>query len=217
MLNTLNTLTSYWQKLQNTQRLSCPLCATPLPDPPQPVCEICFEALPWSAPPAAPTDIISAFDYAPPISGLILAGKTGKQLDKLQLLAELTAQRLPQHIQQLPEAILPVPLHPQRLRQRGFNQSLELVRPLAKRLQLPILNHSVIRNRQTLEQKTLRAAARSANLQGAFRLNKPLPYRHIAIFDDVLTTGATCQALASLLLAHEIETVQIWVCANTKQ
>ncbi len=178
-----------------------------------------MQVLPWRTAPTTQqvTPLLCAFDYAAPIKQLILAGKTGKQLDKLHLLAELTAHALKPAITELPEAILPVPLHPSRLRQRGFNQSLELARPLAQQLGLPLLTSEVVRQRNTGEQKKLGAAERQHNLHQAFRVCNPLPYRHIALFDDVVTTGATCAELETLLLDHQVEKIQIWACARTKQ
>lgn len=197
---------------------TCPLCAVKLTNSKQLVCNQCYQALPWNTPlgQAAATPLFSAFIYASPIKQLILQGKSSRSLDKLQLLAELLAQQFPKLVTELPEAILPVPLHPKRLRQRGFNQSVELVRPLAKQLQLPLLLRQVIRQRPTDEQKKLAAAERQHNLEQAFQLVQPLPYKHIAIFDDVVTTGATCAELEALLSNHGVEKIQIWCCAQTK-
>lgn len=212
--------------IQNAQAIThlvhpklCPLCDTPLKFTQSPLlCEPCYQSLPWNRQPTsqAPTPLISAFIYAAPINQLILEGKNSPYLDKLQLLAKLLAQHLPQLINELPEAILPVPLHPKRLRQRGFNQSLELVRPLAKKLGLPILLTDIQRQRHTDEQKKLAASARQHNLRQAFQLVRPLPYKHIAIFDDVVTTGATCAELEAILIDHGVEKIQIWCCAQTK-
>lgn len=197
---------------------TCPLCSTPLKTLQPMMCEHCYQALPWNLACAqqAPTPLISAFTYAAPIKQLILEGKNSPYLDKLQLLAKLLEQTFPKILTDYPEAILPVPLHPKRLRQRGFNQSIELVRPLAKKLGLPLLLTEVVRQRHTDEQKKLAAIARQHNLDQAFQLIKPIKYKHVAIFDDVVTTGATCAELEALLIDHGVEKIQIWCCAQTK-
>ncbi|HPY39359.1 MAG TPA: ComF family protein [Thiolinea sp.] len=206
--------TAHWLGYAQT----CPLCESTLEHPKQLLCTVCYQALPWqraSKNPAA-TPLYSAFTYASPIKQLILEGKNSPYLDKLQLLASLLQQQLPTQISELPEAILPVPLHPKRLRQRGFNQSVELVRPLAKQMGLPLLLTHIIRRRHTDEQKKLAATERQHNLEQAFQLVRPIHYKHVAIFDDVVTTGATCAQLEALLIDHGVEKVQIWCCAQTK-
>ena len=116
------TLSKLLRPLRRALHHPCPLCATPFSQTGQPTCPDCMQVLPWRTAPTTQqvTPLLCAFDYAAPIKQLILAGKTGKQLDKLHLLAELTAHALKPAITELPEAILPVPLHPSRLRQRGF-------------------------------------------------------------------------------------------------
>ena len=160
---------------------------------------------------------LSAFYYEAPISQYILAGKTGGQLDKLHILGQLIAKRFTEQMDALPQAIIPVPLHHSRLRQRGFNQSLELIKPLARALKIPVLHQNIYRTRNTSDQKKLRATERAANMQQAFSIKKPIPYRHIALFDDVITTGATCSVLKELLIHQGIERIDIWCCATTKQ
>jgi ComF family protein len=197
---------------------TCPLCSARITQQENLICDLCLQALPWNnnKTSTAVTPLISAFTYASPIKQLILQGKSSKHLAKIQLLAELLRAHFPNRIEERPEAILPVPLHYQRLRERGFNQALELVRPLAKDLGLPLLIKEVIRQRYTDEQKKLAATERHHNLAQAFQLISPIHYKHIAIFDDVVTTGATCAELEALLIDQGVEKVQIWCCAQTK-
>ncbi|TXH78239.1 MAG: ComF family protein [Thiothrix sp.] len=197
---------------------TCPLCSARITQQENLICDLCLQALPWNnnQTSTAVTPLISAFTYASPIKQLILQGKSSKHLAKIQLLAELLRAHFPNRIEERPEAILPVPLHYQRLRERGFNQALELVRPLAKDLGLPLLIKEVIRQRYTDEQKKLAATERQHNLAQAFQLISPIHYKHIAIFDDVVTTGATCAELEALLIDQGVEKVQIWCCAQTK-
>ena len=114
-----------------------------------------------------------------------------------------------------PEVIIPVPLHTGRLRERGFNQALELARPVAARLRIPINIHACARTRGTAAQSDLPAAQRTKNVKGAFELREPLKEVHrVAIIDDVMTTGATVDELARVLIAAGVENVQVWVCAR---
>ncbi len=196
---------------------TCTFCLSPATDGTIPICTQCKTELPWTTETGETLGELSAFYYEPPIGEYILAGKTGKQLDKLKILADLLAENLLPRIQKPPQAIIPIPLHNARLRSRGFNQAIELARPLAHELNIPLLNHAIARNRDTKEQKTLRAAQRAENMKQAFTINKTIPYQHVALFDDVLTTGATCKALRDQLLLNGIKTVEIWCCATTKQ
>lgn len=199
------------------QHLPCPLCATYYAASDAPLCPACLAALPWALDSnwRSGLPVLSVFEYHEPINALLLGGKNNPQLDQLHILARLIALYLPAVLPAVPDAILPIPLHTKRLRQRGFNQSLELARPLAKQLKIPLITQGVIRHRHTQEQKTLSGTERLHNLQDAFRLTAPLTHQHIALFDDMITTGSTCMELAALLHEHGIR-VQIWTCARTK-
>ena len=120
-------------------------------------------------------------------------------------------------IQPLPEAILPVPLHSTRLRERGFNQALELARPMAQALALPLLIHHSQRTRATVAQTSLSAKQRRKNIRGAFQVTQPLPARHIAIVDDVMTTGQTINELAKTLRKAGATHIDVWVCARAER
>jgi ComF family protein len=110
--------------------------------------------------------------------------------------------------------LIPVPLHPVRLRERGFNQALELARPLSQRLHLPLEPHVVQRCRHTRSQSELSGSARRQNMRHAFRLIAPLPYQHVALIDDVVTTGSTLNELARTLRQSGVKTIQIWAVAR---
>ncbi|PID34245.1 MAG: amidophosphoribosyltransferase [Thiotrichales bacterium] len=195
----------------------CTFCKSPANEQPAPVCEQCKTELPWTKGVGETLGELSAFYYESPIKEYIRDGKTGKQLDKLRILADLLAENLLLRIEKPPQAIIPIPLHNSRLKSRGFNQAIELARPLADKLNIPLLNHAIVRSRATEEQKRLPAAQRAKNMAQAFSIVKAIPYEHIALFDDVVTTGATCRTLRNQLLRHDIKTVQIWCCATTKQ
>ncbi len=132
-----------------------------------------------------------------------------------RLLCRLLGDYLEASGAQLPELLLPVPLHPRRLRQRGFNQALELARPLGRRFNVPVRASACKRIRATRPQAELELAERRGNLRGAFALRKDLPARHVAIVDDVVTTGATVSALAGVLLRHGVKRVDVWAAART--
>ena len=196
----------------------CHFCDMPLPsDRSIAVCTACHHELPWHQETTGTNGEYSAFYYQPPISEYLLSGKTSGQLDKLRLLGELLAGYFSTAAIPLPEAIVPVPLHPQRLRQRGFNQSIELIRTTANQLKLPILPQAVQRIKQGADQKQSTEVERQQNIRQAFRPHNKLSYQHIAIFDDVVTTGATSRELRQILLTHGIKKVDIWCCATTKQ
>ena len=209
-----------WQALQQTLTPNCAFCGLPRIVG-YPLCPHCHEDLPWLPPeqnlplPGGCPASVSAFAYQPPISSLLLSIKFGKNLRELATLGELTATGILPQLAKVPDAILPVPLHNARLHKRGFNQALELARPLAKQLGIPLLTRTITRSKAPLPQTELDSSQRQHNLQQAFQFHTAAPYRHIAIFDDVITTGATARELAALLLANGIEQVEIWSCART--
>lgn len=184
----------------------CPRCAVPLAVPGQP-CGAC-----QTRPPPFDT-AVALFDYAPPLDGLVQQFKFGQGLYLARLFAGLLAERLADTPR--PDCILPVPLHPHRQRERGFNQALEIARPLARRLGCRVDVTTCVRARATPPQTQLSAARRRRNLRDAFRLARPLAARHIALLDDVMTTGSTLAALAGLLRQAGAERIDVWVCART--
>src|SRR3546814_7526919 len=114
-----------------------------------------------------------------------------------------------------PQALLAVPLHRARLRTRGYDQALELARPLARALVIPLLPGALVRSRATSPQSELDAARRRRNLRGAFSVapDTRLP-AHVALVDDVMTTGATLHAAAIALRRAGVMRVDAWVCAR---
>lgn len=155
----------------------------------------------------------AALRYAAPVDRLLPRFKFHRDLAAGRLLAELMAARfatLPR-----PDALLPVPLHHGRLRRRGYDQALELARPLARALDLPLLPGALRRVRATRPQSELDAAARARNLRGAFAVDAhaALP-GHVVLVDDVMTTGATLYAAARALRRAGVARVEAWVCAR---
>lgn len=157
--------------------------------------------------------IKSVFNYQWPINHLITDLKFNRKIINAQFLGAIMVQRLQTTIK--PNVLLPVPLHRSRLRQRGFNQALEICRPIQQYFTIPLLKHHVIRKKATKAQTGLNAEQRIKNLQYAFFIKKPIPYQHILVIDDVLTTGSTIQALTNTLMEQStIKSVQVWTAAK---
>lgn len=187
-------------------RIACPRCAIPLPTP-APACGACLRKAPLL------TEAHAAFVYDFPLDRLLPRLKFHGDLAAGRLLASLMASScagLPR-----PQALLPIPLARTRLRQRGYDQALELARPLARALDLPLLDHGLQRQRDTAPQSRLAASARRRNLRGAFavRSDVALP-AHVVLVDDVMTTGATLHAAALALRRAGVTRVDAWVCAR---
>lgn len=186
---------------------ACPCCALPVPDPGR-VCGACL------ASPAPPyTEVHAAYLYAAPLDRLLPRLKFGGDLAAGRLVAQLMAERLRDAPR--PQALLPVPLHRARLRHRGFDQALELARPLGRALGVPVLDRALVRTRATQEQSRLTATARRRNLKDAFAVWPKLPLPdHVALVDDVMTTGATLRAAAVALRRAGVKRVDCWVAAR---
>ncbi len=182
----------------------CMHCALPLAeDVKTPVlCGRCIQVLP-------------AFDYAhtpfryeDAIIKLVHQLKFSEKISTARTIGEmLLAQLLTTN--EKPDCILPVPLHNKRLRQRGFNQSMEISRVLAKNLGVPIESSAVIRQRSTAAQTGLNAKQRKKNMKGAFSVKSKLNYQHVLIVDDVMTTGATVNELAKVLKKNKVGRVGV--------
>jgi ComF family protein len=109
---------------------------------------------------------------------------------------------------------VPVPLHRSRLRERGFNQAIELARPVARALAAPLDMRSCCRARATTAQASLSRTARRENLKGAFTMRHELNVRHVVIVDDVMTTGSTADELAQALKGGGAAKVSVLVVAR---
>lgn len=154
----------------------------------------------------------AALLYTFPVDAALKAFKFDGRLYYAPAFAGLMALELAAHLGHV-DALLPVPLHRWRHATRGFNQALELARPLARGSGLPLLRIAR-RVRPTRPQSGLSAAERRRNLRGAFALTRPLPCRHPLIVDDVLTTGETCSRLARVLLAAGARDVSVLTAAR---
>lgn len=114
----------------------------------------------------------------------------------------------------LPEVIMSVPLHYFRLFRRGFNQSEEISKRLAKVLSLKLQSNDLKKIRATQRQLALHIDERAKNLQEAFRVDKKGVYQSVALVDDVMTTGATANEIAKMLKQAGVAEVHVWVLAR---
>lgn len=225
--------------LKNKQ--SCLLCSEPA-DGTMPICMACETELPWLGDhcqtcalplpssgltcgqclmqPPAFERVAAPWLYNFPIDSLITRFKHSAKWPFGRLLAELLAQSL-QHCfdenLERPDALVPVPLAAKRLRQRGFNQAAMLARWLSASLDIPCDERLLLRIQDTSAQQALNADARKKNLRNAFALapEASIKGRHLALVDDVLTTGATAQALARLLIDAGAARVDVYCLART--
>ncbi|HYM35511.1 MAG TPA: ComF family protein, partial [Steroidobacteraceae bacterium] len=113
------------------------------------------------------------------------------------------------------QLIIPVPLAVERFRDRGFNQAIEIGRIIEMRLGIPLRPDLITRTRNTREQTGLDSKARRKNVRGAFAISAKLPAKHIAILDDVITTGSTANELARLLRRAGAKHIAVWAVART--
>jgi ComF family protein len=155
--------------------------------------------------------------YLPPITKLIMELKFHHKLVNAEILGQLMAQTLQKrwyYNKSLPDVIIPVPLHTQRLQERGFNQALEIARPISDRLQIPLDTLSCQRARHTTAQATLVAEQRHQNVKNAFVIHQDFTGRTIALLDDVITTGQTVAELSKTLKKAGAKRIDIWAIAR---
>ena len=188
----------------------------------QDLCEYCYKGLPWAEDRECTGGqstwsfdrVCALWAYKFPVTRLIHGLKFHQNLAHARIMGELMADAVCQQwyrVSVMPQAILPMPLHRERLRERGYNQAVELARCIHKKTSLPLLSTACTRIRKTQAQATLARAKRYDNVKGAFALrsNISLP-EHIAIIDDVMTTGYTVDALSRLLKQAGVQRIDVW-------
>ena len=191
----------------------CVICAMPIFDKTlgslSNTCGACLKHAPSFSKTIAP------FHYEMPISELITSLKFNGQLHFVLLLSEYLLDKVRKSYQsiELPEAIIAVPLHSSKVRERGFNQALLIAQYLSSQLNVPIRQKAVKRIRYTKAQSSLDAIQRQRNLKGAFSVD-PIKLNRVAIVDDVMTTGATANELSVSLLKAGVSHVDIWCIAR---
>lgn len=183
----------------------CPTCALPTPTG-----EICGKCL--QHPPGF-DHAIAAFSYTFPIDQLIKALKFNERL----ILVNFLADELVARVTDRPDHLMAVPLHPKRLQTRGFNQSQALAERISQRSGIPLITGVCQRVRDTLPQSSLPWQERDKNIRGAFamRADSNVGGKHVAIIDDVMTTGASIGEIARTLKQAGAREVSAWVVART--
>ncbi len=188
---------------------ACPGCALPVTGGTTAVCGGCQRHPPHF------DRAIAAFSYLSPLDHLLGRFKHAGNLTHGRLLAELLAGHLERVGPPLPEVILPTPIHPARLRLRGFAQCTELARHLSKKMGIPWDGEALTKQRPTPPQQGLDRAARRRNVRGSFACTRDLPWRHVAVVDDVITTGSTADEMARVLRRAGVHEISIWAVART--
>jgi ComF family protein len=163
---------------------------------------------------------VAAVDYVAPLDGLVLGLKFGAQLPLAPWFGELLRDAvLAQPGWALPDLLCPVPLGPRRLVERGFNQALEIARPLRASLGIALQPRLVVRVVETTAQSGVAPRDRASNIRGAFGVSPEMAHlvhgRHVGVVDDVMTSGHTLNELAATLKAAGAARVSNLVFART--
>ena len=202
----------------SAEALLCHACAADLPALPEALCPQCGEQSPHgercgaclkATPHFASTTALLSYDF--PTDRLIQSLKYAHQLAVGAWLGKLLAERLREHPADL---IMPLPLHPDRLRERGFNQAVEIARPIAHALGKALSLDCLHRVRATPPQAELKLKDRERNVRGAFECRQEIEGRKILLIDDVMTSGATLNEAARILMLHGAERVDVAVAAR---
>jgi len=190
--------------------LACRVCADQLTGTSETdnslICGHCQQQPPYFDASLAP------LQYKTPMNQLITGLKFNARLAHSRLLAALFMPHINQ--ENSPDLLIPMPLHKKRLRERGFNQSLEIARELSKLTMIPVDSQSCTRIRYTEPQSSLSKKEKKKNVRGAFAVNGNMGIEHVAIVDDVMTSGHTANELARVLKQAGVGRVDIWVMAR---
>lgn len=200
------------------------------------LCMDCLDLLPWNTPAcircAHPLPMALAycahclgkpmqqqrsyilFNYTSPISDWIHAAKFEASFIHCRLLSQLLSHTLAHRSTSWPQCIVPIPLHPRRLRQRGYNQVIEIARTVCDRFEIPMDKQSLQRHRYNQPQSKLALKERKDNVRDSFQLQKALGVSHIALLDDVSTSGNTLEAASRALLMHGPLELEFWCIAK---
>jgi ComF family protein len=209
--------------LSSTSICICPSCETDLPQP-DPHCyqcglplgsaldRICGACI-TNTPPFTRT--VYPLQYRFPADRLIQAFKFKRQLAAGRVLSHLLCEYVSANDLNHPDQLIPVPLHSLRMAKRGFNQACELGNYVGRILDIPLLTTALRRHRHTQAQSGLSRKQRRKNVRGAFYWHGPIrPGRHIALIDDVMTTGTTVTECTRVLKKAGAKRVDIWVAAR---
>lgn len=198
---------SYCIEFIRTLGPACRYCAYPLPEDHFLVCGQCIKKPPYF------DNALITYVFEEPLRSLLHQFKYHNGLYLSSFLCQLMLNALQKQTMQA-QCLIPVPMHPKRLKQRGFNQAAILAKSLARKLNLPYDVTSCQKMINTAPQAGLGGEQRQKNLRGAFHC-KPLSYQHVIIIDDLLTTGCTANELARTIKNTGVKQVDIWCCART--
>ncbi|HEX7011095.1 MAG TPA: ComF family protein [Steroidobacteraceae bacterium] len=195
---------------------ACSLCAEPLASAPvegsTTLCGACLHERPPYESSFVP------FRYVYPLDHLVRSLKFHGRLACGRVLGWLFAQRLlSARTEPLPQFVIPVPLAPRRYRERGYNQATELALAIRETLAISVRTDLAIRVRETKEQAGLHRKHRRRNVRGAFAITQSLPKCHVAIVDDVITTGSTVGELAAALRRAGASRIEVWGIARAQR
>lgn len=202
-----NICNACYQNLPWLEGHFCRVCLAELESENQDVCGDCI------ADPKYFDQLITPLEYRDQIHQSIVSFKFKQQLIQGRLLADCWLENYESSSK--PELILPVPLHRFRQIRRGFNQSAEIAKHWSKQLDIPYSNQHLKRKKHTKTQRSLKRTGRLKNLRGAFEvIDSSLP-KHIAIVDDVFTTGSTVNEVArQIRRCSSVETIEVWALAK---
>lgn len=185
----------------------CRYCSLPLANADFLVCGQCIKKPPYF------DSVISYYRFEEPLRTLLHDFKYKKALYLRSFLAQLMINAFQSKIFK-PDCLVPIPLHPQRLRERGFNQAAELAKLLAKQLNFPCNTRLCQKIINTPPQVGLNHKQRRKNLRHSFTV-RANNYQHIILIDDLLTTGSTANEVARILKQQGVKRVDLWCCART--
>ena len=186
---------------------ACPACAKP--DCASRVCSDCLNRRR-----AFIDNSWALFRYHYPVNLLIQHIKFNQGIDVANHIGGMLSELFLKNKAALPDCIIPVPLHCKRLIARGYNQSVEIARPVSRQLGINLDTSSCKRVRATTPQADLPAKKRRQNVRNAFSISKTLDYKHILLVDDVITTGSTVNELARMLSLAGVRQVDVLAIAR---
>lgn len=202
-----------------------------------PCCDSCYEALPFQThachrcgqrliansdycgrcinKPPFFDSCFCPFQYTGIIKNHIQSFKYYQKPELSHDLAHLLEFELQENTIQLPELIIPVPLHVRRLRYRGYNQSSLLANALSNTLDIPVAQNFIRKHKNTNSQVGLTSKKRQKNINHSFQIEKHYQAKSVAIIDDVVTSGATANEISKILKKNGVDYVQVWGIAHT--
>jgi len=186
---------------------SCKICGIAMHTEQPHTCGRCLRKTPYY------DNVTTLYKYDEISKQLIQALKFNSKYSCARTMGRLMSDHFHHH-DTLPDAILAVPLHKKRRRERGFNQAQLIAQHIHQQLDIPLLNNACTRTVNTASQTTLKAKERRKNLNNAFSYNNPHTLNSVAVIDDVVTTGSTANEIARTLKRSGVKYVEIWAFAR---